>query len=213
GTSRDYHPNVPITYSVGENHLQKMDHNVHAAIHHTENLYYPFASKAKFNLGYWLSVGALSQKEVDVFLHLEHTGNNPPSFSTSKDLRIWIKGLPEVPLWYHQKIQVGSYKTKVPLMLYWRDGLKVVKHLFANSVFAPCMDFWPYWEFEGPDNQRAYGEFMSADLAWEIQDQLPPGHSFIGVIGASDKTPLTIGTGNKEMHPLLILLANIHAGV
>jgi hypothetical protein len=45
------------------------------------------------------------------------------------------------------------------------------------------------------------------------QDKLPPGHSFVGVIGASDKTPLTIGTGNKEMHPLLISLANIHAGV
>jgi len=33
------------------------------------------------------------------------------------------------------------------------------------------------------------------------------------VIGASDKTPLTIGTGNKEMHPLLLLIANIHACV
>ncbi|KAG1724322.1 uncharacterized protein EDB91DRAFT_1255279 [Suillus paluster] len=86
-------------------------------------------------------------------------------------------------------------------------------HLFANPVFAPCMDFQPYREFEGADSQRAYGEFMSADLAWEIQDTLPPGHSFVGVIGASDKTPLTIGTGNKEMHPLLISLANIHAGV
>ncbi|KAG1760544.1 hypothetical protein EDD22DRAFT_780998 [Suillus occidentalis] len=45
------------------------------------------------------------------------------------------------------------------------------------------------------------------------QDNLPLGHSFIGVISASDKTPLMIGTGNKEMHPLLILLANIYAGV
>lgn len=35
----------------------------------------------------------------------------------------------------------------------------------------------------------------------------------IGVIGASDKTPLTVGTGNKEMHPVLLSLANIHAGV
>jgi hypothetical protein len=33
------------------------------------------------------------------------------------------------------------------------------------------------------------------------------------VVGASDKTPLTIGTGNKEMHPLLLSIANIHAGV
>ncbi|KAG1883457.1 hypothetical protein F4604DRAFT_1677774 [Suillus subluteus] len=193
-TWRDYHPNEPITHPGGENHLQKMDHNVHAAVRHTENLYYPFASKTEFNLGYWLSEGALLQKEVDVFLHLEHTRNNPPSFSTSKDLRVQIEGLPEVPRW---------------------DGLEVVKHLFANPVFAPCMDFRPYREFEGTDldNQRAYGEFMSADLAWKIQDGLPSGHSFVGVIGASDKTPLTIGTGNKEMHPLLISLANIHAGV
>lgn len=72
GTLRNYHPNVPIAHPGGENHLQKMDRDVHAAIRHTENLYYPFASKAEFDLGYWLSEAALSQKEVDGFLHLEH---------------------------------------------------------------------------------------------------------------------------------------------
>jgi|SRR5882762_1878551 len=35
----------------------------------------------------------------------------------------------------------------------------------------------------------------------------------LGIIGASDKTPLTIGTGNKEMHPVLLSLANIEARV
>jgi hypothetical protein len=35
----------------------------------------------------------------------------------------------------------------------------------------------------------------------------------LGVIAASDKTPLTIGTGNREMHPVLLSLANIEAGV
>ncbi|KAG1721268.1 uncharacterized protein EDB91DRAFT_1026991, partial [Suillus paluster] len=161
---REYHPNVPITHPGGENHLQKMDRDVHAAIRHTENLYYPFASKAEFDLGYWLSEGALSQKEVDVFLHLEHV-----SCLSTFHVITRIEALPEVPRWYHQQIKVGSYKTKAPLVLYWRDGLDVVKHLFANPVFAPCMDFQPYREFEGADSQRAYGEFMSADLAWEIQ--------------------------------------------
>ncbi|KAG1822339.1 hypothetical protein EV424DRAFT_1346555 [Suillus variegatus] len=33
-----------------------------------------------------------------------------------------------------------------------RDGLDVVKHLIANPVFAPCMDFWPYQEYKGPDS-------------------------------------------------------------
>ncbi|KAH0825928.1 hypothetical protein J3R83DRAFT_7607 [Lanmaoa asiatica] len=54
---------------------------------------------------------------------------------------------------------------------------------------------------------------MSGDHAWDIQSSLPEGHSFVGVIGASDKTPLTLGSGNKEMHPLLLSLANIHADV
>jgi len=35
----------------------------------------------------------------------------------------------------------------------------------------------------------------------------------LGVIGMSDETPLTIGTGNKEMHLVLLSLANISAGV
>jgi hypothetical protein len=35
----------------------------------------------------------------------------------------------------------------------------------------------------------------------------------VGMIAASDKTPLMIGLGNKEMHPLLLSIANIDAGV
>jgi len=46
-----------------------------------------------------------------------------------------------------------------------------------------------------------------------LQSNLPKGHTLLGVIGASDKTPLTVGTGNKEMHPVLLLLANINAEV
>jgi hypothetical protein len=58
-------------------------------------------------------------------------------------------------------------------MLYWRDGLDVVKHLFSNPLFAHCIDLAPYQEYEetaleGPP-ERVYGEFMSADLAWNIQ--------------------------------------------
>ena len=35
----------------------------------------------------------------------------------------------------------------------------------------------------------------------------------LGVIGTSDKTPLTIGTGNREMHPILLSLANVDPGI
>ena len=35
----------------------------------------------------------------------------------------------------------------------------------------------------------------------------------LGVIAASDKMLLTISTGNREMHPVLLSLANIEAGI
>lgn len=57
-------------------------------------------------------------------------------------------------------------------MLYWRDGLEVVEHLFGDPAFASSMDFEPYQEFEtGPSaaQERIYGEFMSGDRAWDIQ--------------------------------------------
>ncbi|KJA18321.1 hypothetical protein HYPSUDRAFT_145116 [Hypholoma sublateritium FD-334 SS-4] len=46
-----------------------------------------------------------------------------------------------------------------------------------------------------------------------FSSRLMPGHTFVGIVLASDKTPLTIGTGNREMHPVLLSLANIDAGV
>lgn len=98
-------------------------------------------------------------------------------------------------------------------MLYWRDGLEVIKFIYSNPVFANCMDHRPY-QLRDPkqNNQRVYGDFMSADFAWNyhvryyrhlttarsnpchVQDRLPEGHGMVGVIGASDKTPLTIRT-------------------
>ncbi|KAG2351944.1 hypothetical protein BDR07DRAFT_1245445, partial [Suillus spraguei] len=189
GTVRQYHPNTPVTLPRGKNHLQKMDDDIHANIRNTENIYYPFMSKSEFDLASWLSSRALSQKEVDSFLCLEHVSTevNRPSFNTSEDLRTQIKALPEVPWWYHQQINVGFYKTKSPLMLYWRDSLKVVKYLFSNPAFGPCMDFLPYRGYEviNGHSKQVYGEFMSTDVTWGLQDKLPLGHLFVGIIDPS----------------------------
>jgi hypothetical protein len=96
---------------------------------------------------------------------------NPPSFCTAKDLHARVEALPNMPRWHYQEIKVGQYRMKEPLILYWRDGLEVVEHLFGNPLFASSMDFDPYCEVEQTANgqERVYGEFMSANHAWEIQ--------------------------------------------
>ena len=93
------------------------------------------------------------------------------SFNTTKDLHTHIESLPDVPHWRFQEIKVNNYKTKTPIVLYWRDGLEVAKQLFSNLVFASCMDFKPYQEFEetSAGKERIYSEFMSADHFWQIQ--------------------------------------------
>lgn len=56
--------------------------------------------------------------------------------------------------------------------------------------------------------------YLSSSLSdLRAQTRLLEGGTMLGVIGASDKTPLTVGTGNREMHPVLLSLANIDAGV
>ena len=82
-----------------------------------------------------------------------------------------MESLPSIPRWHCRQIMVDNYQTKSLIILYWRDGLEVVEHLFSNPVFANCMDIAPYHEFEvtSRGHKRVYGEFMSGDHAWNIQ--------------------------------------------
>ena len=78
-----------------------------------------------------------------------------------------MEALPAGPQWKTTLISLPGYTTKSPIRLYWRDGLEIVTHLFSNPIFAPSMELNPYRAYE--DGARMYGEFMSGDLAWEIQ--------------------------------------------
>jgi len=242
-----YHPSSPRPYPGGQNLLQRIDANDIYANHRKEStVHYPFASRAEWQLANWLAGASLSQAEINSFLKLDYVSylprciretrltlyqvsQNPPTITSAQDLRNRVEELPHVPRWQHQDIKIDNFRTKEPITLYWRDGLEVVQHLFANPVFANCMETNPYKLLEVDTGLQVYGEFMSAEYAWNYQvrsflilllrlscyaqSTIPPGHTMIGVIGASDKTPLTIGSGNKEMHPLLLSIANIDAGV
>ncbi|KAI6034827.1 hypothetical protein F5J12DRAFT_699735, partial [Pisolithus orientalis] len=209
------HPNQAAKHDGGMNLLQHMDTDQHADTQNSENIYFPFMSQSEWQLANWLASGVLSQKEINGYLWLQHNKDHPISFNTAKDLHAHIELLPNVPCWHYQEIKVAPYQTTTPIILHWQDGLKVIKHLFSNPVFTHCIDLSLYWEFEATDQgqQHVYGEFMSANHAWSTQDSLLPGHSFLSMIWASDKTPLMIRTSNKEMHLLLLSIANIHASI
>jgi len=71
-----------------------------------------------------------------------------------------------------------------------------------------------------------YSEWMTGDNMWNMhvhfsfflpvtvlifkQSALPSGATLLGTILSSDKTNISMMTGDRVVHPLLISLANIH---
>lgn len=119
--------------------------------------------------------------------------------------------LPCFTEWKVSKLEFTGYKTTQPIELIWRDALDVVKQLFSDPTFANHMTFDPHVVQTG--DQREYGDYMSADMAWKIQDHLPVGATQAPIILGSDKTPVTRLTGGLEMHPIFVTIANIDSEV
>lgn len=90
-----------------------------------------------------------------------------PSFTSKDQLIGWMDTLPCFTEWKVSKIAFTGYKTTQPIELIWRDALDVVKQLFSDPTFANHMTFDPHVVQAG--DQREYGDYMSADMAWKIQ--------------------------------------------
>lgn len=186
GLRKEYHPIRSASYTGGMNLLQQIDQNNElAAARKKHGVHYPFVSRADWQLGQWLATSPLPQAQITSFLRSEYVSTlgvlvqihrdlnfyqikqNKPSFSSAQDLRNRIELLPEVPRWSHQDITIPGYTAKDPITLYWRDGFDVIAQLFANPVFAKCMETTPYKLLDERTGLRVYGDFMSAQFAWD----------------------------------------------
>ncbi|KAG1718386.1 hypothetical protein EDD22DRAFT_983580 [Suillus occidentalis] len=175
------------------------------------NTYYPFQDEGEWELGRFL-VENLTQTQIDRFLRLKWFHTRPrPSFTSKDQLLDWIDALPSFVSWKVSNIEFTGYKTTYPVQFIWRDALEVVKQLFSDPVFANHITFQPHVVNTG--GQREYGDYMSADIAWKIQDHLPVGATQVPIILGSDKTPVTRTTGGLEMHPLFITIGNLDSDV
>ncbi|KAG1759043.1 hypothetical protein EDD22DRAFT_981216 [Suillus occidentalis] len=175
------------------------------------NRHYPFQDEGEWELGKFL-VENLTQTQMIKFLKLKWFDTRErPSFTTKDQLLGWMDSLPCFTEWKVSKIEFLGYKTVYPVELIWRDALEVVKQLFSDPIFANHMTYAPHIVKVG--NQREYGDYMSADMAWKIQDYLPVGATQVPIILGSDKTHVTRITGGLKMHPVFITIGNIDSEV
>ncbi|KAI6023178.1 hypothetical protein BKA83DRAFT_4125828 [Pisolithus microcarpus] len=78
------------------------------------------------------------------------------------------------------------------------------------------MDFLPYQEFDGTNEQRHWENFMLGDWAWNEANQIicggpsMVGATLVPIILGSDKTTVSIATGQMDYYPLYLSIGNVH---
>ncbi|KAF9779591.1 hypothetical protein BJ322DRAFT_1101760 [Thelephora terrestris] len=107
-----------------------------------------------------------------------------------------------VPEWMQDKYQ-----------LWYRDPRQVVRHILANPEFTSGIDYAPHRDFQ--DEERQYHDFMSGDWAWEqcdiiAMDPTTHGSMFVPIILGTDKTTVSVATGQHTYHPVYLSVGNVH---
>ncbi|KIK20961.1 hypothetical protein PISMIDRAFT_12594 [Pisolithus microcarpus 441] len=102
--------------------------------------------------------------------------------------------------------------------VWFRDPHEVVQNMLANPEFANNVDLQPFREYNTTDSTRQWQDFMSGDWAWRqadiiAQDQDCLGSTFVPIILGSDKTTVSVATGQNDYYPLYLSIRNVHNNI
>ncbi|KAG1724326.1 uncharacterized protein EDB91DRAFT_1269275 [Suillus paluster] len=87
------------------------------------------------------------------------------------------------------------------------DPHEVACNMLANPTYANEFDYRPYQEYSSENDQQQWKDFMSGNWAWDQADEIAKDLStlsstFVPIILGSDKTTVSVGTGNNGYYPL-----------
>ncbi|KAG2083637.1 hypothetical protein BD769DRAFT_1633119 [Suillus cothurnatus] len=192
----------------------------------------PFRNRSEFETAKFLyKQNQMPAGQIDRLLDLwastlaKH--NDEPPFADHRDLYNVIDSSPfgDVP-WQHFTVAYDGERLADedrPWMddqyeVWFRDPREVVRNMLANPTYANEIDYRPYREYSTEGDKRQWKDFMSGDWAWDQADEIAKdpstlGSTFVPVILGSDKTTVSVGTGNNEYYPLYASIGNIHNNV
>ncbi|KAI0074316.1 hypothetical protein K474DRAFT_1677225 [Panus rudis PR-1116 ss-1] len=114
-----------------------------------------------------------------------------------------VPDIPNPPSWMTQEYEV-----------WYRDPRTVAHNMLGNPTFKDKIDYVPYREYDGTGKQRLQN-FMSANWSERkanelAEDESMHGGMFVPIILGSDKTTVSVATGQNEYYPLYMSLGNFH---
>jgi hypothetical protein len=190
----------------------------------------PFEGPAGFDLAhYFFKEDQTSAAKIDRLLDIMsatlEVHNDHPPFENHKDVYSTIDAIPigGVP-WQSFDFTYDGPKPDNPpkwmdaeYTIWYRDPHELFLNMLKNSEFEKSFDYSPYRQYDKQGNRR-YEHFLSGDWAWKKATTLaqnPENHGamLVPVILGSDKTTVSVATGQNDFWPLYGSIGNIHNGV
>ncbi|KAG1816667.1 uncharacterized protein BJ212DRAFT_1446794 [Suillus subaureus] len=154
--------------------------------------------------------------------------HDTPPFADHKDLHNVIDAmqLGDVPWQCFSAQYTGEQPEVVPpwmdeeFEVWYRDPCAMAHNILANPTYKDEIDYVPFCEYDASDEMRQWKDFMSGDWAWQqavrppsLSDPETHGPALIPIILGSDKTTVSVGTGNNEYYPLYASIGNVRNNV
>ncbi|KAG1745006.1 uncharacterized protein EDB91DRAFT_1236440 [Suillus paluster] len=150
-----------------------------------------------------------------------------PLFTDHKDLYDTIDATPLGDVaWQSFSLKYSSKKPAGDCLLWmqqsydvwFQDPHTIMRNMLANVDYTGEIDYTPYHEFQEKDKKHRYKDFMSGDWAWHQSDEIaqdPQTHGavFVPIILGSDKTMVSVATGQNDYYPLYLSIGNVHNNV
>ncbi|KAL4067268.1 hypothetical protein V8B97DRAFT_2025113 [Scleroderma yunnanense] len=141
----------------------------------------PYHNQLKFELADSLSTNAeLPVKKIDMLLEI---------WATS-----WLALGGEPLFTNHTDLHSTINSTDI--------GNKVIQNILMCAEFTDEMDFVPYHEYDATTNERHWQDF--------IDDLTITGLTLIPIILSSNKTTVSVATGQMDYYPLYLSIGNVH---
>ncbi|KAH7904803.1 hypothetical protein BJ138DRAFT_1138452 [Hygrophoropsis aurantiaca] len=112
-----------------------------------------------------------------------------------------------IPPWMNDEFEV-----------WFRDPHQVVQNMLVNPDYAKEMDYQPFRKYSTDGNDRQYQDFMSGDWVWQqadiiARDAETHGATFVPIILSSDKTTVSVATGQNDYYPVYASIVNVRNNV
>ncbi|QRV99715.1 hypothetical protein RhiJN_27734 [Ceratobasidium sp. AG-Ba] len=161
-----------------------------------------------FKEAYWLDHLPISRGDQAAYFALPRTCRW--IWKDLKEFEQEVNRLPHGPKWCRETIIVVGDEYNEILDLWKRDIIEMIRYLLSDPRFIPHTRFAPerHYDSERRGN-RVYDEMWSGQWWWRMQNILGRYATVVPIILSSDKTKLTVFSGNQKAWPVYLTIGNI----